>query len=396
METKQPNSKLKIRNQIIFVVILSILCLFAGLIMTIYWFRAKDLEKEATIKNKIIIQTCVNQIADDFLWYYKEAENFNTIISQFQNISLNYRAKYFSNLTKEFLINEPKANCFWVYLDSKDSNFINTFLIDNPSTDINYFDSRKTFDVSWYRHNEKITREIPWKFEEAMQEEYFVKPITEKRIFISEPYLYTYDYDNVKIPDSLKLQQWLTTISAPVLGGNRNIIGVTGMDVNLLGITDYISSISLNEETYLVLISQDAKYLFNPDPKLVGKKITDNPLFHKKDIDSISKLISLNEEFDYTLINRDNKKMLASYSIIYIPDINLKMTVAIIAPYSLILEPFNKLFYNIIICFVIAFFLIAAAIFYVSTYKLNDEYLLKKVIELEKEETYIESITNNW
>ena len=373
MNAKQPN-KSKIKNKIIFLLLLSVFIIFAGLTIIIYISKFNDLQQEKILQSKIIAQVCVNNITNDFIRYYKEAEKFNLFISNFKDIPSSYRAKYFSDLTKNFLINEPRSTCFWAYLDSRDSSPINTYLIEPPAVNPVFFDAKKIFDVSWFRYNGNILSETAWLFSEAIQEDYFIEPIKQRRTVISDPYLYLYDNFEDELPDSLHSNEsfLLVSISSPVFDARNNVIGVTGMDVDIDNLVNFVNSMRSDENTYLSLISQTGTYLSHPYKEYIDQEIQANPLFSEEDAAIILKSIQTGDETDYHIVSaQTGEKYFVSYSLVDIPELKFKMMVSMLTPYSVLAQLSEKLIFNIIICFAIAFILIAGIVFWVSI-KFND------------------------
>jgi len=367
--------KFNVKNKIIFTTLLSVFCLFALLAVAIYFFKTNSLELEKINKIKIVAQVSANKITNDFRKYVKEAEDFNMIISNFHYISLSYREEFFKELTRKLLQGEPAAYCLWIYMDSRDSNFINTLILDNPSPNIKFFNDRKTFDVSWYRTTDNnFNVETLWIFADAMEDDYFVEPIRRKQIFVSAPYEYIYDYDNKEIPDSLKQVAWLLTFSAPAFDASRNVIGVTGMDVNLHSASEYIASTHHQlENSEMILITDSARYLYNPNEEMIGRLVVENPIFHEKDANFITQSILLSDEFDYNFRRTNNDSMFASYSLVYLPDLQLKMTVGIILPFTEIKESSYNLIRNLVLIFGCSFLLVAIVVIGLST-RFDDKY----------------------
>jgi len=383
MEEKQLK-KIKVKSKIIFTILLSVLCIFAGLTALIYFFKIDVLEQERISKIKIITQSSVNKIKNDFRLYCKDTEYFNMLIANFNDIPLTYREKYFSDLVKNFLENEQTVNCFWAYLDSKDSNFINTVLLNNPNTRINFFDNKKTFDVSWYKTSEDdIDVEVFWKFEEAIAEDYFATPILEKRTCISAPYEYTYDYDNEEMPDSLKKKAWLLTFSVPVFDDDSNIIGVTGMDINLHSTVDYMSSISSVHSlgrSSIALLDANGKYIYSPLAGMIGKTTFDNPFLNQEDIESLSELVLSGDEFEYKCQTIQNENVFCLGALVYLPESKFRMVLSVTVTDAYIKETSQQLLSNLILIFASGFLLIAVLVIGLST-RFDDEYLSNKIAE---------------
>ena len=384
MEGKQ-FKKIKIKNKIIFTILLSVFCIFAGLLALICFLKLEKLDAERIDKIRIIMQASVNKIKNDFYLYCKDTEDFNMLISNFDDIPLSYRERYFSDLIKKYLTNEQAANCFWVYLDCKDSNFINKLLLNNSNTRVNFFDNKKTFDVSWYKTSEDdIDVETFWKFEEAMEENYFVTPILEKRTCISAPYEYTYDYDNEDMPDSLKKKAWLVTFSAPVCDTEGNIIGVTGMDINLNSTVDYMSSISSVHSlgrSSVSLLDSKGRYIYSSLPGMIGKTTFDNTFLEPKDIEMLTELVLSGDEYEYRYQTTQEEEVFCLGTLVYLPESRFRMILSITVTDAYIKETSRQLLFNLILIFASGFLLIAVLVIGLST-RFDDEYLSNKIAKL--------------
>ena len=177
----------------------------------------------------------------------------------YEDVNPNDRRSLYRLLMSKSLESNDKFLSVWTIwerdaIDGMDNRFINRV----GSNEVG------RFVATYYRNDNKILEQI--ENEESISTgDYYLIPKNTKKLFISEPYYYSYTDDD-------KNPFYETTVAMPLLG-NGKFIGVVGADINSSVYQKIVSEIKPFETGYSMLLSKDSTIIYHPDKDNIGKKI---------------------------------------------------------------------------------------------------------------------------
>lgn len=116
------------------------------------------------------------------------------------------------------------------------------------------------------------------------QRPWFIELEKTNSVILSEPYI------------DVATNKLITTITAPIFGGSTNkIIGAVGLDFSLESLDKQMSSYTLGEKGFFVLVSKDGTIIYHPNTDEIGKTISEVDLS-----DNIVSLLSSKQEGNIT------------------------------------------------------------------------------------------------
>ena len=144
---------------------------------------------------------------------------------------------------------EPNA------FDSADTEFIN-----KPG-----HDGTGRFVPCWSRDGEKILNTPLQHYTEPKVGDYYLKPLSISREFITEPYW----------QEKESGKRFMTTVSVPIIVDGV-AIGVAGIDITLDPYTEMVKKLKIMETGYVSIISNQAIYVAHPNSKRLGKPLVES------------------------------------------------------------------------------------------------------------------------
>ena len=222
---------------------------------------------------------------------------------------------------------EPNA------LDGKDANYANT-----PGSDVT-----GRFIPYWNRGAGDIKLEALSDYETPGTGDYYLIPKKNQKETIIEPYLYKVNGKEVL----------MTSLVEPIMiNDNSTYVGVAGADISLDTIQKMISNIKPFDIGYACLVSNEGKYVSNPDPEKIGKGVDDQEA--KESIKTGKR---------YTITNNEYYRL---YEPVTIGRTTTPWSLVINVPMTTILEQANSIRNFSIVVALIAILVIGLVIFIVS------------------------------
>jgi len=263
---------------------------------TIYKLDDSLLQKTKKKHTEEIIDFCSHEVEKSFNVFFDIARNYNILLNNYDIINNHSRRTFYKNLTEHFITNNDDIQNIWVAFeknkfDDQDDQNGNFCLYLN-----------KIFE----RHN-RITKIQSNKDLAAEKQKYIELLKTDKlpQIILND-----------SLTDDIKF-----TFCFPVFDKNQNVIGATGIDIELEKILNNIDKFKIKLIKDFALVSaQKATYIYNQDKQeLTGKSIKESPRinYHNYNYDSIIQQMSNNQAFHFEYI-RDKADKKAS-SLHYIP-----------------------------------------------------------------------------
>ncbi len=101
--------------------------------------------------------------------------------------------------------------------------------------------------------------------EESQTTQYYHYPKKNLKPYMSEPYKYEIKSRNENI--------YMISLTAPVLNSNKKFIGIVGLDLSLKGIHEFIKSMNISEDSYIVIYSDTNKVISAKKEEHIGLSI---------------------------------------------------------------------------------------------------------------------------
>ena len=222
---------------------------------------------------------------------------------------------------------EPNA------LDGKDADYVNM-----PG-----HDTTGRFIPYWTRGSGDIELEPLVDYETPGTGDFYLIPKNTQQETIVEPYLYPIDGKEALI----------TSLISPIMiNEDSTFVGVAGTDFELDTIQKMITDIKPFDTGYACLVSNEGKYVANPDIKKVGQDVEDNAAKEAIKTGNI-----------YTISNNDYYRV---YVPVTIGRTTTPWSIAISVPMTTILEQANSIRNYSIIIAMIALIVIGLVIFLVA------------------------------
>ncbi len=341
---------------------------FVFIAMTYFIYKTNDslISRMAVNDATDIAHRYANQINMELTEYLTVARDFNAHVADYRAIDVNARRAYYTELPGKYLHNNPKLLSVWLdfepnALDGKDVQYVNT-----PP-----YGKTGRFNIGW---NNKLGYPACDTLEDAeseLGEEYYTKPKEENNEVLLNPYYYSYS-------GKAEEEILMTTICMPVHDKSKQIVGVTGIDISLDALKAFVDQIKPFGSGYAMLVSNGGEFLSYPDPKFLGKKITDT-----KDYDgNMDMLPKIQAGQEFEIRNRsaiNNDQSLEIFVPIKLGNTTTPMSLGISIPYKVIFAENESMLQMLMILCAIALAIIAIVVFTVAN-KLS-----KPLIVLSKE-----------
>jgi methyl-accepting chemotaxis protein len=195
-----------------------------------------------------------------------------------------FRKDTMIELMTSVLEKNPYIVGVWLYLEP------NVFFENNKEFAGRYaHDETGRFSPYVMKNNGEIN--LVWQYPVLRDNVWITTPEQTGKEYITEPYKFEVDGKEVLN----------TTVSTPMYH-NGKFIGVIGIDISLDAIVQRVSKISIFNNGFTYLVSNEGTIIAHPNPKLLGKKV--NKVYKDKEHLEISKKIMNNK--DYTFIQKMN------------------------------------------------------------------------------------------
>lgn len=329
--------------------IVGILLLILGYNM--YTSTYNILEDNTRDELEKLSQEYSNQLSQELANYIMVSNNYTGFLQDYASHPINERRSFYFNLTRKVLEYNKKVLSTWAdfdkdALDGQDAQYANRL----P------YSASGRFNVAFHRGTGEIQAQIEEEPEAALEDDYYKLPRETGKICIIEPYDYSYTGD-------AKDNILMTTISAPIFNAENKVIGVSGVDISLSSIVDYINSIQPFDSSHASLFSETGLYIAAHNNELLGKSILDNSQFDAKLADSINKMLVNGERFDIDYITADAGTRKVMYFVpVQFGETDQRLVLAISVPFDMIVAQANNTLEQTIILFGLALLLISITI----------------------------------
>ena len=341
METEK-YIKFDFKKKMIALILPLVLFIFTALGYIVYTESQNFLEIEGKQNAQTLADNYAYNIESEFKVYFEKEKAFGDIVSSYKEIDINTRRHYYENLVRQFLVDNPDILAYWLdfdkdSFDGKDDQYKNVG---------NFVTGR--MDVAWHRGTGEIVRELVEDPIAMLEDDFYKLPRGKKMTIITKPYYYSYtNSEDDKI--------FMTSIASPIFSQDQQVIGVTGIDISLKALVDYVSQVKPYGMGYASMIFQeDGIYLSHRNPDVVGKNVLKNPLFPPKFAEVFLEKITEGERFALDFVGTNNKKYLIFGVPIDLGKTGSKIIVSITIPYESIVAKASYLLDQLLIFFVIA------------------------------------------
>ncbi len=325
------NSSIRIKTSFQKKILLSILPItfmaFAIVMLIVYTIYDKHTREMALDQTMHITNRYTTQIEKRLMEYLAVARSYNLMISKFETIDIDSRRQYYFDLTGDFAKNNENIMAFWLdfdpnTFDGKDAQYAN----------VPPYASKGRYNISWNRSKGYAEPDADFEIEHELDEDYYVLPKKEKKEVVLNPYYYSYS-------DKPEDEIIETSICIPIFSKNGEVIGVTGIDISLETVKEYVDNIKPFHSSYAMLISSDGLIVSYPDTTMLGKSVLNDNRYK-----SMMDKVALGEEFYLDIYSAvSQEQSLAIFTPIQIGQAKNIMFLGIAVPYSTIFEKNNQM-----------------------------------------------------
>lgn len=240
----------------------------------------------------VVIDFCTSEIEGAFNHYFDILAYYNYLINDFAIIDNRYRRNFYNELTKNVINRDTKIKALWVdfdanKLDSLDDQYKNT----------DYYSENGRFSLYWNKVYNRRKIEIEFKkYSEDEQQLNLLKPCYEQAKTTKKPTITMDNSDESNI---------VFTFSLPVFDKDSNVIGVTGLEIDIKDIISSLDNYKMKLVKTYTLLSNEGVYLYNFDTTIIGKVLSKQHINYNN-TDSILKELPKNETVSIEVI--DNKE----------------------------------------------------------------------------------------
>ena len=318
----------------------------------IYIFSLNSFEKERRKEAHLIAKNCAITLQNEFNIYFEKEKSFSDVVADFKVIDVNVRRQLYVGLIRKFLETNKTVLSYWLgfdrnTFDGKDDQYKNT----------EYFGAMGHMDVGWHRGTGKIMLIKEENPVELLAQDFYRLPREQRKTIITEPYKYSY---NNRTDDAILM----TSIVSPIFNEQNQVIGVTGIDVPLENLVNFIDNMEIfNNIGYTTMLSPSGLYLAHPNKELLGKSVMENPNFPENMRDSVNKLVQTGKNFHLDFVSPvDDTRKLVYVEPIILEKTNSHLMVSVFVPYETLVEQASALQIRIVIYFGIALIFLALVV----------------------------------
>jgi len=272
-------NKMTISNRMMLIVTLSAaLLIFSMVIYTTYSSRKIQLEvvhnelKNTSYRYAIFVEQKMNDAMSDVVTMSEMYEKIETIPANERRPFINAQLKHYMENNPEFFgagtCWEPQA------LDGFDARYANTENHDKSGRFIPY----------WFNANDTLKTEALVDYENEEDCEWYFASKKSGKPAVTKPYNYTVDNKEVM----------MVSVTAPIVLKD-SFAGVVTIDLSLESLQKMIDTISLYDEGYAFLCTEDGTALAHKDNEMIGKNLKD--FMQEKDYNELITAISNNQYY---------------------------------------------------------------------------------------------------
>ncbi|MDD4835862.1 MAG: methyl-accepting chemotaxis protein [Dethiosulfovibrio sp.] len=290
----------------------------------------------------------------------REMERFTTAISAFgasvEGIAASRSGDRENVLTMahHLLERSPGALAVWFVFepnefDGKDIQFAG----------IDGFQDTGRFEGTFVRDGGSIVRTYDTTEESLKDGQWYYGALRSGRPIVAEPCQYSYSGEEGS-------SFFMTGISVPIKVDGR-VMGVVGIDLDLDVFAKRVEAVSVTENSYNTLFSNEGYFLYHPNEKMMEKTLEEIGRGKIQDLDRILNVISSGIEevtFDYALDL--GEKAFKVHVPVSLGDGLPPWSLAVTVPMSDVTKEADVLFRNVILASVLGLLLMAVAVFLIT------------------------------
>lgn len=356
---------MKIKTKVILSVLSSVIAVFLVLMSYTLVVMYKN---QITSSNKITTET-VGKAAKTVEKHFsnidiatkKMADTFQILFENNQQ-----DRELFDQILKNTLIKSDLYSNVWacfepnVFKDA-DSLYANT----------EGYDETGRFASNWVKESNTVKKEIlnGYQVDNGNADFYYLSLKTMKPTIL-EPYLY--EENGVK--------KYYTTITAPIIV-NGKAIGVVGIDIDLIGIGQFVSSFKFFDTGFSRVLSHNFKVVAHPDISMLGTDGYD--ISYLNNSDAASK-ISSKETFNIKM-KKDNDKYVCTYAMISTNDSSKTWIFSAVIKEKEVLAEVNKFLITMILLILLSIAIITVLLYYLMTKLISPIEFLTSIVKKQSE-----------
>ncbi|HON17859.1 MAG TPA: methyl-accepting chemotaxis protein [Salinivirgaceae bacterium] len=215
------------------------------------------------------------------------------------------------------------------------------------------YDELGRFNFSIYQSNGEILVETGNTSDDYL-EDYYAIAFNSGKETILEPYYYSYT-------DNKADEVFETTLAIPIFDNGQKV-GVSGIDLSLASLSDFISTVTVYRNSFAILISNQGLITAYPDTSYLGKPFLEK--FDFIDESLINSIKSGNEVFVEKYSNERKANLFVSLSPIQIGNSTTPWGLCIVVPKTEAVANVQKLLINSLIIGILGLILLSIIILY--------------------------------
>lgn len=324
--------------------ILGITIVIVAATLTIVSLNSIKSAKQAAKETSLLIASNVTQkVGNYFEKPFETLYNINITLNSLRENNVKNREVYREVLRKALALNDKYLALWAMYepntLDGEDMKYRGD----------ERFDEEGRFNVSFYKKEGKISFE---RGEVSMyNEDYYKIPFLSGNESILEPYFYTYTGDT---------QEFFETSLALPIKENGKSIGVLGLDLNLMELSENLKNLKVFKTGYIFIASYDGIIAAHPNSKLTGDTISN---VISVSLNDYKKIIESNTYSSFTS-GSGNKQSLVFINPIKIGKTIKPWSVVVVVPTTEVYAESRRLIISTLIVGIAAIFILIFIILY--------------------------------
>ena len=287
--------------------------------------------------------------------YFEEAINKVESIKEMiaiLNQTKNVNRKDYSLLIKKSLESNRNFLSVWAQYEANTMDGLDDLYKDSIE-----YGNRGRFQFAYFKNFGKIQMQYQPKNKDedlTYLQNYYQEPKKANTLTIVEPYWYDYIGDN-------KEKYYETSITIPDHNKNGDVIGVIGIDLDLIPLQNIYNSITLYKTGYCELLSNTGIVVSSPNTNLIGKPSSETSTYEIQKIIKEGKSYS---KFHYDSIS--NKNYLINYQPINFSKYSKPWTLCFKIPEEEVMEETNKLLAIVISIEIIGLILLTVLVYFIA------------------------------
>ena len=227
-------------------------------------------------------------------------------------------------------------------LDGLDEKFANTAGHDASGRYIPY----------WYRDGGSIAVDALVDYQTEGAGDYYLKPLRTGKEYILDPYFYSIAGKDVLI----------TSVCVPIIHKGK-AIGVAGVDLSMATFNEMLAKIHPLETGYSFLVTNTGAIVAHFNQELTGKSLYD--AVPQETVSPLKQALEQGQPFSYTLVE-DGEELIGKTIPFKVGGVDFAWSFGAVIPKAKVLENSQKIMYIAMILCVVAIFIVAVVVFFIS------------------------------